>query len=77
MPAIKVNGISIYYELHGEGIPLVLIMGLRRNIEWWYCQIPTLSKQFKVITFDNRGADDQIKQIWNTPSVFLQKIQRE
>jgi pimeloyl-ACP methyl ester carboxylesterase len=56
MPAIKVNGISMYYELHGEGIPLVLIMGLRRNLEWWYCQIPELSKQFKIIAFDNRGA---------------------
>jgi pimeloyl-ACP methyl ester carboxylesterase len=56
MPAIRVNGINIYYELHGEGIPLVLIMGLRRNLEWWYCQIPELSKQFKVIAFDNRGA---------------------
>jgi pimeloyl-ACP methyl ester carboxylesterase len=56
MPAIRVNGISIYYELHGEGIPLVLIMGLRRNLEWWYCQIPELSKHFKVITLDNRGA---------------------
>jgi pimeloyl-ACP methyl ester carboxylesterase len=31
-------------------------MGLRRNTEWWYLQIPTLSKYFKVLTFDNRGA---------------------
>ncbi len=56
MPTINVNGISVYYEIHGEGIPLVLIMGLRRNLEWWYCQIPELSKQFKIIAFDNRGA---------------------
>lgn len=56
MPAVRVNGISMYYEIHGQGIPLVLIMGLRRNLEWWYCQIPALSKEFKVITFDNRGA---------------------
>ncbi len=53
---IKVNGIEIYYELHGRGDPLVLIMGLRRNAEWWYCQIPTFSKHFKVMAFDNRGA---------------------
>ncbi len=31
-------------------------MGLRRNIEWWYCQIDALSKHFKVLLFDNRGA---------------------
>jgi pimeloyl-ACP methyl ester carboxylesterase len=56
MPELTVNGIEIYYELHGQGDPLVLIMGLRRNVEWWYCQIPTLSRHFKVVIFDNRGA---------------------
>jgi pimeloyl-ACP methyl ester carboxylesterase len=56
MPEVRVNGISMYYEIHGEGIPLVLIMGLRRNLEWWYCQVPALSRQFRVIIFDNRGA---------------------
>jgi pimeloyl-ACP methyl ester carboxylesterase len=56
MPKQKVNDIEIYYEVHGQGDPLVLIMGLRRNLEWWYCQIPSLSKHFKVLVFDNRGA---------------------
>jgi pimeloyl-ACP methyl ester carboxylesterase len=31
-------------------------MGLRRNIEWWYRQLPVLSQHFKVLAFDNRGA---------------------
>jgi pimeloyl-ACP methyl ester carboxylesterase len=56
MPSRKVNNIEIYYEIHGQGDPLVLIMGLRRNAEWWYCQIPALSKHFKILVFDNRGA---------------------
>jgi len=56
MPIVKVNGINMYYEVNGKGIPLVLIMGLRRNLEWWYCQIPELSQHFRVIAFDNRGA---------------------
>ncbi|MBM4278617.1 MAG: alpha/beta fold hydrolase [Deltaproteobacteria bacterium] len=56
MPVQKVNGIDIYYEIHGEGELLVLIMGLRRNVEWWYSQIPELSKHFKILFFDNRGA---------------------
>ncbi len=56
MPTVRVDDINLYYDTQGEGIPLVLIMGLRRNIEWWYCQIPSLSKYFKVIIFDNRGA---------------------
>jgi pimeloyl-ACP methyl ester carboxylesterase len=56
MPKIKANGIDIYHEIHGRGDPLVLIMGLRRNAEWWYCQLPSLSKHFQVLVFDNRGA---------------------
>jgi pimeloyl-ACP methyl ester carboxylesterase len=56
MPKKNVNGIEIYYELHGRGDFLVLIMGLRRNIEWWYRQLPALSAQFQVLVFDNRGA---------------------
>ncbi len=56
MAKIKVNDIEMFYEVHGRGFPLVLIMGLRRNAEWWYRQVPTLSKHFKVLTFDNRGA---------------------
>jgi len=56
MPMQKANGIEIYYEIHGKGEPLILIMGLRRNIEWWYRQVPDLSKHFKVLVFDNRGA---------------------
>ena len=56
MPTIKVNDCDIYYEIHGQGDPLLMIMGLRRNIEWWYPQIPTLEKHFRVVVFDNRGA---------------------
>jgi pimeloyl-ACP methyl ester carboxylesterase len=33
-----------------------MIMGLRRNVEWWYRQVPALSNHFRVIIFDNRGA---------------------
>lgn len=56
MPVTKIDGINMYYEIHGEGVPLVLIMGLRRNLEWWYCHIPELSQHFRVIALDNRGA---------------------
>ena len=56
MPKININDCDIYYEVHGQGDPLVLIMGLRRNVEWWYHQVPALAEQFQVIIFDNRGA---------------------
>src|SRR2546428_12711919 len=56
MATAKINGIEIYYEVHGSGEPLLLIMGLGANATGWYAQIPALSKEYQVIAFDNRGA---------------------
>jgi pimeloyl-ACP methyl ester carboxylesterase len=55
MPITKANGIELYYEVHGEGEPLLLIMGLSLTSKSWFRTIPTLSEQYKVIVFDNRG----------------------
>ena len=63
MPTVKVNGINLYYEVSGQGHPLILIMGLRRNISWWYRQMPELSRHFTVIAFDNRGAGRSDKPV--------------
>ena len=63
MPKININDCNIYYEIHGKGDPLVLIMGLRRNAEWWYCQLPVLAEHFQVIAFDNRGAGRSDKPV--------------
>ena len=32
---LKVNDIQMYYELHGEGFPLIMIAGLGANVDWW------------------------------------------
>jgi pimeloyl-ACP methyl ester carboxylesterase len=61
MSTIRVNDISIYYEIHGEGEPLVLIMGYGGNAGQWFCQIPGLSRDYRVIAFDNRGAGQSDK----------------
>ena len=55
MPKIKVNDIELYYEVHGEGTPLVLICGLGYPLWQWHLMVPYLEKHFQVITFDNRG----------------------
>lgn len=56
MPIINVNDIKIYYEVHGEGFPLIMIMGESGNVDWWDPSlIDILSKNFKTIIFDNRG----------------------
>jgi hypothetical protein len=33
-----------------------MIMGMRRNVEWWHKQAPVLSRRFRDLVFDNRGA---------------------
>lgn len=55
MPKIPSNGIELYYEIHGEGQPLVLISGLGYSLWQWHRMVPFLAEHFKVITFDNRG----------------------
>ncbi len=56
MPTIKINDINIYYEIHGEGEPLLLIPGLRNDVSEYQKIIDTLSTQFSVVALDNRGA---------------------
>ncbi|OUM84410.1 MAG: hypothetical protein BAA01_00890 [Bacillus thermozeamaize] len=57
MPTIQANGIEMYYEIHGQGTPLVMIMGLSANLDWWEPEmIERLSKRYRLLLFDNRGA---------------------
>lgn len=55
MAFAKINGIDLYYEVHGEGPPLVLSHGIGSNHLHWWQQVPALSRHFQVITFDHRG----------------------
>jgi pimeloyl-ACP methyl ester carboxylesterase len=51
----------MYYELHGEGEPLLLIRGLGSTCDGFKAQVEGLSPHFRVISFDNRcvGRTDQ------------------
>ena len=51
-----VNGIKIYYEVYGEGRPLVLLHGAFYTIDMnWGQLIPELSKTRKVIAIEMQG----------------------
>jgi len=45
----------IYYEVYGEGAPVLLAHGVGGNHASWFNQIPTLAKSFRPITFDHRA----------------------
>ncbi len=50
-----INGCNYYYDIVGQGEPLVMIRGLGSNSDHWYPQLPFLSNHYRVLVFDNRG----------------------
>jgi len=53
----EINGIKLHYREYGEGEPLLLIMGLSANADWWGEEfLRPLTERFHVVTYDNRGA---------------------
>jgi len=55
VPKAQVNGISMYYQVHGRGEPLVMIQGFGGGHEGWFFQTRAFREHFQVIVFDNRG----------------------
>jgi len=55
MATAHVNGIDLFYEVQGEGPPLLLISGLGLSSLAWAAALPQLTGQFTCITVDNRG----------------------
>lgn len=55
MPTISINNAEYYYELHGQGQPLVLIAGYTVDHTGWLPILDELAKHFHVLVFDNRG----------------------
>lgn len=50
-----VNGTRLYYEVTGQGEPLVLVHGWSFDTRSWEAQISDLSRHFKVLCYDLRG----------------------
>lgn len=55
MACAELNGISLYYQVHGQGEALVLIPGMGADHTCWIRQVPAFRKHFRVITFDPRS----------------------
>jgi 3-oxoadipate enol-lactonase len=56
MPILQRNDFHTYFEECGSGEALVLVCGISADLQAWRFVLPELSKHFRVITFDNRGA---------------------
>ena len=53
---IEANGLKIYYQVHNEGEPLLLIYGGTDTSQAWASHLPTFAEHFRVFAPDN--ADD-------------------
>jgi pimeloyl-ACP methyl ester carboxylesterase len=55
MTTLAVEGAELYYELHGDGPPLVLIHGASgTHLSWWQ-QVAELRYRFSCLIYDLRG----------------------
>ncbi|CAM4339186.1 alpha/beta hydrolase [Cytophagaceae bacterium 50C-KIRBA] len=52
---ISIHGVKQYFEIYGQGTPLVLIHGNGGNIAYMKPQIEFFAKKYKVIVMDCRG----------------------
>ncbi|GAX36387.1 alpha/beta fold hydrolase [Nodularia sp. NIES-3585] len=55
MSKVHVNDIDLFYDIKGQGEPLLLIAGFLCDHSYWSLIMPSLVDQYQVIRLDNRG----------------------
>ncbi|WP_051349410.1 alpha/beta fold hydrolase [Chryseobacterium gregarium] len=79
---MDVNGVKLYYEVYGEGEPLLLIHGNNASMGSFDKQLDILSKKYRVVGLDSRGqgmstSDDKkltYELMADDVNVFLDKM---
>jgi len=67
MPFLKTkDGAELYYEVHGEGEPIIFLNGIMMSTLSWAGLTPMASKKFKLILFDFRdqGNSSKMKELY-------------
>jgi 3-oxoadipate enol-lactonase len=54
VPTIDANGQTLYYEVHGDGEPLLCVMGLAANTLAWLPNVQAFGARHRTVIFDNR-----------------------
>jgi esterase len=55
MPEVRVNGVSLYYEEHGSGSPILCIHGTGSSSALWTDAAAVLAGRGRTIVYDRRG----------------------
>lgn len=52
---VEADGAKIYFEVEGDGHPLLLIHGGLGDMRMWEAQVPAFAERYRVIRYDTRG----------------------
>lgn len=55
MPVLRIRDAELYYEIHGDGPPLLLIAGMGGVGGYWKPQVEYFARNYKTIVYDQRG----------------------
>jgi 3-oxoadipate enol-lactonase len=71
VPWIDANGISIHYDIGGEGASVVLLHEMGGTLDSWDGIAPALRKRFRVLRYDQRGAglSEKVRQPYTNDSL--------
>jgi 3-oxoadipate enol-lactonase len=73
LPWTEANGISIHYELAGEAGPVVVLLHeMGGSLESWDGIAPALSRRFRVLRYDQRGAglSEKVRQVFGNDTAI-------
>lgn len=67
MPKILINEKNIYYEIHGEGEPLLILNGIMMSTSSWTSFVDVFSKKYKLILVDfvDQGQSDKMEDLYS------------
>src|SRR5437867_11498582 len=55
MPNVRVDGVNLYYEESGQGLPLVFVHEFAGDHRSWHLQMRFFSRRYRAIAFNARG----------------------
>ena len=55
MPHARVNGVNLFYEETGQGVPLVFVHEFAGDYASWHLQVRFFSRRYRTIAYNARG----------------------